>query len=204
MRLNFICGRLIKTFHKGFIIFLLSIVAYNLQASRYIVDYPALGQDSRPGNIVLADKGLSAYRIVLPSFATIHEQNAAEVLQDYLLQISGAALPIITADRKGSSYEILLGQNDRLAGLNTGISLNELEADGFVIMTDSMRLIIAGGNEKGTLYGVYTFLEKYLGCRMYTPAVKIIPEKDSIVLGNIKDKQIPVYKFRDTHYRNME
>ena len=39
-----------------------------------------------------------------------------------------------------------------------------------------MRLIIAGGNEKGTLYGVYTFLEEYLGCRMYSPECKIDPE----------------------------
>lgn len=202
MRIDFLSfGRFVKAFHKGFIILVLNIVAYNIQVSASMVEYSVSARDSRAGNIVLADKGFSAYRIVLPSFATIHEQKAAEVLQDYLLQISGAALPIITADKKESPYEILLGQNDRLAGLNAGISFNELEADGFVIMTDSMRLIIAGGNEKGTLYGVYTFLEKYLGCRMYTPSVKIIPEKDSIGLGIIKDKQIPVYKFRDAHYR---
>lgn len=152
-------------------------------------------------NIILADKGLSTYRIVVPSSATIHEQKAAAVLQDYLLQITGAALPVIPANKKGSSYEILLGQNDRLDQLNTGISFNELETDGFVIMTDSLRLIIAGGNEKGTLYGVYTFLEKYLGCRMYSPKVKTIPKQEKIVLGTINDKQIPVIRFRDTHYR---
>ncbi len=152
-------------------------------------------------NIVLADKGLTAYRIVIPSSPTIHERKAAEVLQDYLLQISGTALPVLTADKKGSRYEILLGQNDRLDRLNTGISFNELGSDGFVIMTDSMRLIIAGGNEKGTLYGVYTFLEKYLGCRMYSQGVKIIPGKEKIVLETLNDKQIPVIRFRDTHYR---
>ena len=88
-------------------------------------------------------------------------------------------MPVLTADKKGSRFEIVLGQNDRLDRLNTGINLNELEADGFVIMTDSMRLIIAGGNEKGTLYGVYTFLEKYLGCRLYSPDVKFIPELEN-------------------------
>lgn len=153
-----------------------------------------------PG-IVLADKGLTAYRIVIPVSATIHEKRAAEVLQEYLLQISGTALPVLTADKKGSRFEIVLGQNDRLDRLNTGINLNELEADGFVIMTDSMRLIIAGGNEKGTLYGVYTFLEKYLGCRLYSPDIKFIPELEKIILGTINDKQIPAIRFRDTHYR---
>ncbi|MEI6050529.1 MAG: DUF4838 domain-containing protein [Bacteroidota bacterium] len=152
-------------------------------------------------NIVVADKGISLYRIVIPAAATSQEQKAAEVLQDYLIQISGAALPIISADRPGSSYEIILGQNERLDGLGIGVNFNELEADGFVIQTDSLRLIIAGGNKRGTLYGVYTFLEKHLGCRMYSPKVKIIPKQDKIILGRINDKEVPVIKFRDTHYK---
>ncbi len=152
-------------------------------------------------NIVLADKALSAYRIVIPSSATVHEEKAAEVLQDYLLQISDAALPIISADKKKSPFEIILGQNERLDELGISVNYNELGKDGFVIRTDSLRLIISGGGGKGTLYGVYTFLEKYLGCRMYSPKVKIIPRLEKIVLGTINDKQIPVIRFRDTHYR---
>jgi hypothetical protein len=152
-------------------------------------------------NIVLADKGMSAYRIVIPSSPTIHEQKAAEVLQDYLLEISDAALAIVTADKKKSSYEIILGQNERLDELGINVNYNELGKDGFVIRTDSLRLIISGGNGKGTLYGVYTFLEKYLGCRMYSPKVKIIPKQEKIALGKIDDKQIPMIRFRDTHYR---
>jgi len=152
-------------------------------------------------NIILTEKGMTAYRIVIPSFATSEVQNAASVLQDYVLQISGAALPIISADKTGSSYEIILGQNERLDELGISINFNELEADGFIIKTDSLRLIIAGGNKKGTLYGVYTFLEKYLGCRMYSPKVKIVPKQEKIILGEINVKEIPVIKFRDTHYR---
>ena len=151
--------------------------------------------------IVLADNELSRYRIVIPSAATVHEKKASIVLQDYLLQISGTALPIISAGKHTSAYEIVLGQNERLDDLGVGINFNELKEDGFVIKTDSLRLIIAGGNEKGTLYGVYTFLEKYLGCRMYSPKVKLVPEQKQIVLGEIDDKQIPVIGFRDTHYR---
>jgi hypothetical protein len=152
-------------------------------------------------NIVLAENGMSRYRIVIPSSATLHEQKAAAVLQDYILQISGTALPIISAGKPGSSYEIILGQNERLDELGIAINFNALEADGFVIKTDSLRLIIAGGNIKGTLYGVYSFLEKYLGCRMYSPQVKIIPKQEMIILDSINDKEVPVIRFRDTHYR---
>ncbi|MBG0858855.1 MAG: DUF4838 domain-containing protein [Bacteroidales bacterium] len=151
--------------------------------------------------ILLTEKGLSLYRIVIPSSPTPEEREAASVLQYHLLHISNAALPILTADMPGSSFEVVLGQNERLDEAGISINFNELGADGFIIRTDSSRLIIAGGNKKGTLYGVYTFLEKYLGCRMYSPDVKIIPKKDKIILSEINDKQIPVIRFRDTHYR---
>lgn len=151
--------------------------------------------------IHLIERGESRYRIVIPSTATPDEVNAGNVLQDYLLQVSGAVLPVVPANMAKSRFEIVLGQNERIDELNTDINYNILGQDGFIIKTDSMRLIIAGGNEKGTLYGVYAFLEKYLGCRMYSPTVKVIPKMDRIVLAKIDDMQVPRIKFRDTHYR---
>ncbi len=150
--------------------------------------------------ILLADKGMTAYRILIPATSNQWEQQAASVLQDYILQISGAALPVIKGKRSGSPYEIILGQNERLDKLGISINFNELGDDGFVIKTDSLRLIIAGGSRKGTLFGVYTFLEKYLGCRMYTAKMKVIPKQEKILLGKIDDREIPVIKFRSIHY----
>jgi hypothetical protein len=143
----------------------------------------------------------SRYRIIIPATPSEHEEKAAHVLQDYLLQISGAALPIINADKATSPYEIVLGQNDRLDEIDIGINLNDLKKDGFYIKTDSLRLIIAGGSKKGTLYGVYTFLETYLGCRLYSPGVKLIPEIKKIVFDEIDDLQVPAIDYRTTHYR---
>ena len=151
--------------------------------------------------IVLAENQVTRYRILLPSSASASERKAAETLQRYLLEISGAALPIISADQDTSRYEIVLGQNDRLDELGLKIDFNALGPDGFKIKTDSMRVIIAGGNDKGTLYGVYSFLEKYLGCRMYSPDVKLIPRRSRIALATLDDTQVPVIAFRDTHYR---
>jgi len=152
-------------------------------------------------SIVLTEGGFTRYRIVLPSSPTVHEIKASEELKAYLLEISGAAIPVVSTRDARSKYEIVLGQNERLDELNLNINFNTLKEDGFIIKTDSARLIIAGGNERGTLYGVYTFLENYLDCRMYTSAVKVIPRKDKIVLGTINDVQVPVIGFRDTHYR---
>ncbi len=151
--------------------------------------------------LLLANAGASSYRIVLPAFPTVSEQKAGQVLQKYLLEISGTALPVISASASVSDYEILIGQNERLGEIGAGINFNTLDEDGFLIRTIGNRLVIAGGSDKGALYGVYSFLETYLGCRMYSPTVKIIPKKSSINLGAISDLQIPVFKFRDTHYK---
>jgi Alpha-glucuronidase len=157
---------------------------------------PNIGQ-----KIVLAENKSSQYKIVLPKHATTYELRAATVLQDYLIQVSGAALPIVTSDKSPKSQEIIIGQNERLDELAAAIDYRLLKEDGFVIWTDSTRLIIAGGSEKGSLYGVYSFLEQYLGCRMYSPKVKIIPHQNTVILGKINDRQVPVITFRDTHYR---
>ena len=153
--------------------------------------------------IVLAEHGISRYSIIVPAHATPFEQKAADVLQDYFLQITGAALPIITAEKRKTPYEIILGQNERLDEISPAVNYQALKEDGFLIRTDSTRLIITGGNEKGTLYGVYSFLEKYLGCRMYSPKVKIIPKQSRVSIANdINDRQVPKIGFRDTHYRS--
>ena len=157
---------------------------------------PNIGQ-----KIVLAENKSSQYNIVIPKHATTYELRAATVLQDYLIQVSGAALPIVTSDKSPKSQEIIIGQNERLDELAAAIDYRLLKEDGFVIWTDSTRLIIAGGSEKGSLYGVYSFLEQYLGCRMYSPKVKIIPHQNTVILGKINDRQVPVITFRDTHYR---
>src|SRR5690606_3365135 len=157
--------------------------------------------DTLSPEIVLTDNEVSPYRIVLPSAATESERKAANVLQNYLIEISGTVLPIVSANVHRSKYEIVLGQNERLDELQLNINFNALKEDGFLIRTDSLRLIIAGGNEKGTLYGVYTFLEKYLGCRMYSANVKVIPKQRKITLPAILDEQVPVITFRDVFYR---
>ena len=180
-----------------YVIFFLLICITNYSFSQKKSKKPKTADEQ----IVLADNNASRYAILIPAHATVYETQAATVLQNYLMQISGTALPIVTADKHRSPYEIVLGQNERLDELNTNINYQTLKDDGFAIKTDSLRLIIAGGNEKGTLYGVYTFLEKYLGCRMYTPTVKIIPSKPQIILPKINDQQVPVIGFRDTHYR---
>ncbi len=149
----------------------------------------------------LTNGGASNYRIALSPNATDIDRQAAEVLQQYLERISGARLPIVVdGSSPASGPLILIGSARTQSDTFLAVDWAALEEDGFHIVTFRDDLFIAGGTEKGTLYGVHTLLETYLGCRMYSPDVTVVPEQASIHLPAIDDTRVPVIRFRSTHY----
>lgn len=150
-------------------------------------------------SLCLTEKGSSEYSIVRSKNASELEISASIVLQNYLRQISGASFPIIEDSVPGSEYEILIGN----ARLLDQIEDQSIAIDGFKIRTENKKLIIQGKG-KGTLYGVYTFLEKYLGCKKYSSSFKLIPKNESIKLPDINDLQNPILDFRSLHYWDAE
>lgn len=147
----------------------------------------------------LVENQKSNYRIVLSTDASSSEQRAAEEMQKYIKDISNTKLEIVTDNEPAEEYEILIGKNNRIDALNINIDIDLLEKDGFTIRTVEKKLIIAGGSHKGTLYGVYTFLEDYLGCKMYTPDVKVILKSSDISIPTINITQVPKIKYRELH-----
>ena len=150
--------------------------------------------------ITLVENGKSDYVIVLPEEPQEYEMKAALELQYYLKQMTGVEIPVMSDDLPASEFEIIIGKSDRIESSGIKIDDHELEEDGFIIRTKDTRLFIVGGSRKGALYGVYTFLEDYLGCRKYTPDLSYIPTYQSIILKKIKDKQVPDFKQRYLYF----
>jgi len=149
------------------------------------------------GNFIVKN-GLSEYQIVIADNATEYEKLAASELQNYLKQVSSTELKIIEDSEAKSDFEILIGKSNRLS--ETILSdIDQLDEDGFIIKTEGNKLIIAGGKEKGSLYRVYTFLEDFLDCRMYSPEVINIPKNKTILLPEIDLKQEPAFAYRELH-----
>lgn len=144
-------------------------------------------------NIRLTHKGRSDYTIVIPQKASLIEIQAAKVLQDYINRISDVILPITDDQQKPATHEVLIGKVNRTVTQN--IHYDELGVDGILIKTFDNHLLITGGTKKGVIYGVYTFLENYLGCRKYTSTLTHIPRKKTIRLSAINDKQLPAFSF---------
>lgn len=149
------------------------------------------------GKLHLVTGGHSPYRIVLSDDASVTDRKAASELQRYLTMISGAVLEITTGDASPDDSLVWIRSSGSSGGVSAGtIDWQGLQEDGFLLRTEGTRLTIAGGTRKGTLYGVYTFLEKYLACRKFSPTVEVIPRKRTIVLGRIEDREVPRIRFR--------
>jgi hypothetical protein len=151
----------------------------------------------RAQELVLAEGGRSAYRIVVADNASPSTKHGAEELQMFLHQMTGAKLPIISDLEPLGPREIILGENAHLAKLNAQIDVKALGNEGYVIRTAGPHLVIAGGALRGNMYGVYGLLEDHLGCRWFAPGVSRIPKAERLVLPPMDEKKVPVLEYRE-------
>jgi len=145
---------------------------------------------------MLVENGKSNYAIVIAKDATPSERHGAEELQRFLEEMSGARLPITTGSR---SRMVLVGNSPALEKLSLKIPYQDLGPEGFVLKTAGQHVIIAGGRLRGSMYGVYTFLEK-LGCRWLTPEVSRIPKLRTIAVGTLDELQKPAFEYREPYF----
>lgn len=177
---------------------------------------------------LVIEKDAGNWQIVISREASPSERHGAAALKDLLKQICGADLPIVTDDKAMSAHEIILGDNTHLRRLNVSIDFDALGQEGFTIRTVGDHLVIAGGRQRGTMYGVFTFLEDHVGCRWFVPdadfmdhniqqeilgkagrdvvipGIRYIPSLERIEIDQINDTQTPAFAFRSANpWRNV-
>ncbi|WP_185096829.1 DUF4838 domain-containing protein [Chitinophaga barathri] len=149
-------------------------------------------------DIVLVENGKARHQIVLPAEATPAEKRAAGILRDHLTKMSGATFRQVSenAYREGDAA-IFIGNT----GHTEKFGEEKIKGEGFLIATDDKHLYIRGGSGKGVVYGVYTLLEQYFGCRKYAAGPACTPSKKTIgIRPLITDQQEPQFVYRETYY----
>lgn len=148
-------------------------------------------------SFVLVNNGKSNYKIVIPADANDIEKQSAAVLQNYIQKISGYKLPVAAQNYSTAAQQIIIGRNK----ITPPKDMNALGGDGFIIRKVNNSLILTGGNRKGVLYSVYTLLEDYFGCRMYTSKDIYVPHKNTISLpASVSRKEVPSFAYRTTFF----
>ena len=144
----------------------------------------------------------SLYQIIFPQNPTPSLEYAAKELKRYLFRITGAMLPEFRDDRHVEDKEIVIGFTNR--GGCTEEDKAALGSDGFIIKTEGEKLYILGSGVRGALYGVYTFLENYCGCRFYTNDFERVPRNVNLSIPEIaEDRQIPQFHLRNSYWHSV-
>jgi len=152
-------------------------------------------QISNPMYIV--ENGESDFVIVTADGADECILTAADELQTYIKKISGVTLEHITeSEYAEGSKAIIIGETE-LEDNITAVDRNQIGADGFMLFSNGTNLLIAGGDSRGTLYGVYTLLEEYLGVRWFTPTLEVVPESKNVIVDAALNRTVkPSFSIR--------
>lgn len=111
-------------------------------------------------------KGGTGLTIITEPSPSNGDQFAAKELARYLKKITGANFAV-KAEAKIPAEALVVGRPE-VETVDPQVAQQQLGDDGFIIRRVGRRVFIAGGSDRGTLYGVYAFLEK-LGCRWFAP-----------------------------------
>jgi len=145
--------------------------------------------------LTLAENGSSRAVVVLADGASEPEKYAARELMRFLKEITGCELAIVSKAPE-KAIRLLVGPGAARL-VDPGFSTADLGREGLVIRTVGSDLILAGGQPRGTLYAVYTFLEDHLGCRWWAPGASTIPHQPTLKLRPVNVRFVPRLEYRD-------
>ena len=79
-------------------------------------------------------------------------------------------------------------------GFGIAFLLDDSIADGgYQITADKNGLTVAGGNERGLAYGLYAFLEKFLGVHIYSSSTVVVDDSDVYIGVGVLDAFDPAF-----------
>jgi len=145
----------------------------------------------------IADRGESGFHIVAHQYADETVRYAASELQKYLLKSTHAAIPYFSDRCPSQGPEIRIGCHVRGSKENA----DGLRDEGFRIFGCGEDIYIIGSTSRGTLYGVYHFLERFCGFACFTKDVETIDEHTTLQIDLDEIRIEPTFEFRDAYFR---
>ena len=150
-------------------------------------------------NLTIGGVDIKNYTLVVQDGGAACVRNSANELIQYIEQATAG----FRIEEKASDYEIVIGVTDRDTD-TVKAARDAVELDGYTLLMDGNRLYITGSCDRGTMYGVYCFLEDYIGVRFLAKDTTVIINQDSVeVPADVHTTHNPVFEMRDTYWYDM-
>ena len=149
---------------------------------------------------VLFHDGKSDYVIVLCADASTSEQTSAKELQVYLEKIGGVTLPILYENQlEDRQKHIFIGFNKEYAE-KFNVECPKNDDAGYTYRSVGKNIWIYGGKQRGTIYGVFSFLENEFGVRWYSADCTKIPTMEKWGFKGLMHSEKPFVLYRHLNY----
>lgn len=149
---------------------------------------------------------LEGWDIVIAPKAPRVEVYAAEEFRDHFAQASGMRLPIVRSPNEalGNKGHVYIGAGPAMRASQVGFDPDGYGDEDFRIVIRDGNIAIGGrslAGTRGTLYGVYTFLEDYVGVRFLSVDHTHVPKLDTWhVISPVDRFYHPPLRFRWSYY----
>lgn len=136
--------------------------------------------------MTMVKNGKPTSRIVLADTDSTNRK-AADLLQDFVQRISGASLPIVSSTNTK--------QGDIVIGKGNTSGLTE---DGFRLATNQGVCYVSSGGDKGSIYGVVSLLEDYLGVSYYGANAYTLTQQSTLTIPELDRAENPAFRYRQS------
>ena len=187
---------------------------------------------STTAQLVLVREGEATATVVIAPDASPSVERAAAELQEYVARSTGATLPIVTDRRPDRGVTVFVGASAWTE--QVGVSTDGLGVDGCLWASGDAWLAIVGRDhrgppvhgmrnpwnphevynadlklgafgETGTLYGVYHFLERFVGVRWFMPGDlgTVVPKRAGLSVPRLDETRSPDFEYRYPWFCNF-
>ncbi len=183
---------------------------YHLTVTAHLADGEDLTMEipfsvGEPAEQTLFESGRTDYVIVVAENGSESEKWAANELRTWLKEVSGADFAVQDSAAGVPERALCIGRDariderlNRLAGEDLPVPAAGDESFRYVNVGPT--LFIYGGRDRGTMYGVMSFLEREMGVRFYTPTVTVAPKKERYAFTYLNHGEKPGIRVRNDFY----
>ena len=150
-------------------------------------------------SLTIGGLDIKEYTLVVQEGGADCVRDSADELVEFIEKATGG----FRIPEEASEHEIVIGVTDRDTD-RVKAARDAVRLDGYTLLMDGGRLYITGSCDRGTMYGVYCFLEDYIGVRFLARDTTVVIDQDSVAIpADVHTTHNPVFEMRDTYWYDM-
>lgn len=136
----------------------------------------------------------TGYNIPTEYVVGLHTMTDAQIKEQY-----GCAI-VLLADPTAKGGSSIKDAVEIIDGVEVETGYGDMGTESYRLTVADGIMRITGGNQRGCVYGVYDFLENYIGWRFFGDDVEYLYDADEIVIDNVDDSHTPTFGYRATTF----